>query len=748
MNENIIEAKLKIDTSDTKRVEREIKQMGKSASTTSEASKATSQSMSELRGSLEAIRSLSVFGLITNQLDNITNKWKEVKGAWIQFDNDFKDLGDDILVVIDASRDLAKMKGISPFKQWRKELKDRPELMEGVKSSWKNLGASVKSLLGTVFNPALLAILGIVLAIKTVVGTIRMVNQISAVGAEIDDMAQKVQMSNEQYQQWDYIMKMCGGTMEDLKTAMNGMTQRLKSVDEGSASAIEGFQKLGISVYDASGQLRDSDKLFEEAVYKLQMMEQGTERQVIANQIFGKSASNLNILLNTSNEQMQNIIKTQEVLALSMSENAIKMSATYQDAIDTMKQAGQSLKSTLAEVFLKPFTNIVKSIIKAITYIKVFIQALFGLKSSPTAKVEDSVGNVGTNADNSQKKVEKLKRSLMGFDELNVVPSGQSEDTGIDTEIGDLGLNDTKAEFDALFSDEELGKIEKFKEKITGFVEAVKKNPIVQGIVNIVKTIFGGIREILDSTKESVGGTLTELWNLIVSIWKVIYPVIQLAVDLAVGLIVPAIKIVLQAIKSVVGIISAVVDTIIGIVSGIWTMIEGFFTFIYGWLTGDMEMMIDGVETYLEGFLQFWGSLWDGVKRILSNVWDFIKSVIVGITDGISNVVNAIRDFFGIDGNKKVGYTFTGGYTPNVAMATGGITTGPTRALIGEAGREAVLPLENNTGWMDALADRIASRNSSPSKIVLKVGEKELGWATINGINSITKQTGEVQLIV
>ena len=40
-------------------------------------------------------------------------------------------------------------------------------------------------------------------------------------------------------------------------------------------------------------------------------------------------------------------------------------------------------------------------------------------------------------------------------------------------------------------------------------------------------------------------------------------------------------------------------------------------------------------------------------------------------------------------------------------LATGGIATSPTTALIGEAGREAVLPLENNTSWMDTLADRI-----------------------------------------
>jgi SLT domain-containing protein len=80
-------------------------------------------------------------------------------------------------------------------------------------------------------------------------------------------------------------------------------------------------------------------------------------------------------------------------------------------------------------------------------------------------------------------------------------------------------------------------------------------------------------------------------------------------------------------------------------------------------------------------------------------------------------------------------------------LATGGIVTGDTLAHIGEGGkREAVLPLDQNTGWMDMLADRIAARNNTPSKIILKVGEKELGYATIGAINGITKQTGGLKL--
>lgn len=79
-------------------------------------------------------------------------------------------------------------------------------------------------------------------------------------------------------------------------------------------------------------------------------------------------------------------------------------------------------------------------------------------------------------------------------------------------------------------------------------------------------------------------------------------------------------------------------------------------------------------------------------------------------------------------------------------LATGGIVSRSTLANIGENGREAVLPLENHTEWMDALADKIAARNNTPSKIVLMLDKKELGWANIHSINDITRQTNKLQL--
>lgn len=56
-------------------------------------------------------------------------------------------------------------------------------------------------------------------------------------------------------------------------------------------------------------------------------------------------------------------------------------------------------------------------------------------------------------------------------------------------------------------------------------------------------------------------------------------------------------------------------------------------------------------------------------------------------------------------------------------LATGGIVTSPTTALIGEAGKEAVVPLERNTGWIDAIADRVGGANAEEMALLREQNE-------------------------
>jgi hypothetical protein len=82
-------------------------------------------------------------------------------------------------------------------------------------------------------------------------------------------------------------------------------------------------------------------------------------------------------------------------------------------------------------------------------------------------------------------------------------------------------------------------------------------------------------------------------------------------------------------------------------------------------------------------------------------------------------------------------------------MAKGGIVDKATLAIVGERGKEAVMPLENNLEWLDKLATMLTERIGGGSQpIYLMVDKRVLGQVSAEGINDITRQTGNMPLVI
>ena len=155
-------------------------------------------------------------------------------------------------------------------------------------------------------------------------------------------------------------------------------------------------------------------------------------------------------------------------------------------------------------------------------------------------------------------------------------------------------------------------------------------------------------------------------------------------------------------------------------------------------------------------FKNLWNDLGNLVKGWGVKIGEFfagaIKSIINGVISKIENTINTA--IWLINGAIGLINLIPGVHVGRVGrlnlprLAKGGIIDSATIAMVGEQGKEAVVPLENNTEWMDKLADRLAARMASPTRVSLNVDGKELGWATINSINNITKQSGNLPLAV
>ncbi len=171
---------------------------------------------------------------------------------------------------------------------------------------------------------------------------------------------------------------------------------------------------------------------------------------------------------------------------------------------------------------------------------------------------------------------------------------------------------------------------------------------------------------------------------------------------------------------------------------GVMNIFSGIIDFIKGVFTGDWKLAWSGIEKFFSGI---WDTIVGCLKasvNIIIGVLNTVYNSICGVINACINAINKIKftvpDFVPVIGGKEFGgFNIPTISTINIPyLANGGITTGETLAKIGEAGQEAVLPLENNTGWMDDFASKLVGKMSNGNKtVILQLDGKKLAQTSL-----------------
>lgn len=235
-------------------------------------------------------------------------------------------------------------------------------------------GASAGGKFGTSFGSALktggkIMAAGAVAVTAATAGTTKAlisgVTSVSEYGDEVDKTSQKLGLSAESYQKWDYVMKLAGTEMSSMTTGLKTMTNQLDDAKNGSADAQARFEKLGLSLDDLNSMSRE--EAFEAVIKGFQGMEDSTERAALANDIFGKSGQNLTPLFNQTAEQTAEQIALSEKYGMIMSDDMVKASARYQDALTTAQGAMTGLKNQMLGELLPGFADVVEGFSAVVT---------------------------------------------------------------------------------------------------------------------------------------------------------------------------------------------------------------------------------------------------------------------------------------------------------------------------------------------------------------------------------------------
>lgn len=180
--------------------------------------------------------------------------------------------------------------------------------------------------------------------------------QTAAYGDNIDKLSQKIGISAEAFQEWDYVFSQNGADISILETGMKTLSSAVADAGNGTKSAQEKFKQLGLS-FDDLGKMSQED-MFGAVLAQLQQMPEGAERTALAADLLGKSAMELGPLLNQTAEDTQALKDQAHDLGMIMSDEAVKDSAAFSDSLDNLKRAADGAKNQLAGNFLPGLTEV------------------------------------------------------------------------------------------------------------------------------------------------------------------------------------------------------------------------------------------------------------------------------------------------------------------------------------------------------------------------------------------------------
>lgn len=319
-------------------------------------------------------------------------------------------------------------------------------------------------------------------------------------------------------------------------------------------------------------------------------------------------------------------------------------------------------------------------------------------------------------------------------------------------------------------------------------------NTYVQPVLENISTKFHEVMEQhIQPMLDSFLGLLGTVIDNVKKLWEeVLVPVIEWIIENILPVLMPIIQSLIEGVLNFIGFVSDMVANIMDFLSGLIDFIVGVFA-------GDWEQAWSGIREMFSAIWNsmklilstIWNNMKDGVKAAISAIkghisdslhnikggwresWTSMKTTLFGILDtiksGFREKINSIISFVEnmansvvtgvnkvLEALNSVGFDMPdwlggGTFHPNLQtlstisiprLANGGITTGSTLANIGEAGREAVLPLENNLSYMKPLAEMFANELKGTQTVRIVADEGKIFKIVREEANDYYRRTG------
>lgn len=515
-------------------------------------------------------------------------------------------------------------------------------------------------------------------------------------GDRVDKLSQKIGLSRTGFQEWEYILSQNGTSIEVLQGGMKKMNKVLDDAKGGSERAAEMFGRVGLSLSDI--QDMNPEQAFEATVKALQGMPEGAEKAALANELLGRSGSELMPLLNGSADSVEELRKQAHDLGIVLSDDAVDASALFTDTLDNLQRSFTAVVTKVGVAVMPIMQQFADWILANMPTIQAVFNTVFNAIQIAVTVVVDVFKKYFIPALTTVKDwVVKNWPTIKKVTEEVFKGIQQALKIFVDA-------------FKLVWS--------VFGEYITKYITVVFNN-----IKNLIQSVMKIIRGIIDTITALISGDWKGAWEGIKKITEGVWNAIKTVINTL-----------LESLKLI---IKVAWDFIKGITSSIWNGIKSVITGVWESIKSAVSSAVNSVKSTVS-------NVFNALKNTVSNIWNGIKNAIMtpinAAKNGVAAVINGMKSLFNFTWKwpriPLPHFSFTGSinpfsdnFPPKVSVAwyaKGGymdkatIFGGAGNTLFGggEAGGEGIVPLQGRHMYplADAMADRLNSIDNMSEK--------------------------------
>lgn len=259
----------------------------------------------------------------------------------------------------------------------------------------------------------------------SVLGLSKVVADLAAKSAKAADdlntLSKVTGISTASLQKYKYAADQVDVSQETISGSLKKLTSSIRSAQKGTGEASEIFKKLGVSLTDSNGKLRNQEELFYDSIKALSKITDETERNIAAQTLFGKSAAELNPLIQGGIDTLKKYGEEAEHLGLIVSQDLLDSANDFNNSIDLIKASAEAF-------FFRFGSEIASSLAPSLEIIKNSVQSLFSnlisiFQTEGVTGLSDSAGIIIDNFINQIiGQAEKVSRA--GFEILKSLLNG------------------------------------------------------------------------------------------------------------------------------------------------------------------------------------------------------------------------------------------------------------------------------------------------------------------------------------